>query len=59
MLDEISLDKLRIFLAAVDDGNFSAAGRRLLRAQSAISEAVNTLELQLGVTLFDRNCRYP
>jgi DNA-binding transcriptional LysR family regulator len=59
MLDGISLDQLRIFLAAVDEGSFSAAGRRLLRAQSAISEAVSTLELQLGVTLFDRSGRYP
>jgi DNA-binding transcriptional LysR family regulator len=34
---------LHIFLAAVDEGIFPAAGRRLLRVQSAISEAVNTL----------------
>lgn len=59
MLDAISLDQLRIFLAAVDEGSFSAAGRKLLRAQSAISEAVNTLEQQLGVALFDRSGRYP
>jgi hypothetical protein len=28
MLDRISLDQLRTFIAAVDEGSFSAAGRR-------------------------------
>lgn len=59
MLDGISLDQLRTFVAAVDEGSFSAAARRLGRAQSAASELVRGLELQLGVTLFDRSGRYP
>jgi DNA-binding transcriptional LysR family regulator len=59
MLDGISLDQLRTFLAAVDEGSFSAAGRRLSRTQSAVSEAIGTLETHLGVTLFDRSGRYP
>jgi DNA-binding transcriptional LysR family regulator len=59
MLDGISLDQLRTFLAAVHEGSFSAAGRRLLRTQSAVSEAIGTLEMHLGVTLFDRSGRYP
>ncbi|PKU23217.1 LysR family transcriptional regulator [Telmatospirillum siberiense] len=59
MLDGISLDQLRSFLAAVDEGSFSAAGRRLSRTQSAVSEAIGTLEMHLGVTLFDRAGRYP
>jgi DNA-binding transcriptional LysR family regulator len=59
MLDGISLDQLRILLAAVDEGSFSAAGRRLSRTQSAVSEAIGTLEMHLGVTLFDRSGRYP
>jgi DNA-binding transcriptional LysR family regulator len=59
MLDGVSLDQLRAFLAAVDEGSFSAAGRRLSRTQSAISEAIGTLEMHLGVTLFDRSGRYP
>ena len=37
MLDGISLDQLRTFVAAVDEGSFSAAARRLGRAQSAAS----------------------
>lgn len=59
MLDALSLDQIRAFLAAVQEGSFSAAGRRLGRAQSAVSEMIRTLEIQLGVELFDRAGRYP
>src|SRR5437762_503804 len=54
MLDGVSLDQLRSFIAAVDAGSFSAAGRRLGRAQSVISQTLANLEGQLGVRLFDR-----
>src|SRR6202051_217760 len=59
MLDGVSLDQLRAFIAAVDEGSFSAGARRLHRAQSAVSELVSNLEAQLGVALFDRSDRYP
>ncbi|MBB2793817.1 UNVERIFIED_ORG: DNA-binding transcriptional LysR family regulator [Rhizobium pisi] len=59
MLDGLSLDQLRTFISAADEGSFSAAARRLGRAQSAVSELVRSLEIQLGVTLFDRSGRYP
>ncbi|WOA52539.1 LysR family transcriptional regulator [Dickeya solani] len=59
MLDGVSLDQLRTFITAVDEGSFSAAARRLRRAQSAVSELVRGLEEQLDVTLFDRTGRYP
>jgi DNA-binding transcriptional LysR family regulator len=59
MLDGVSLDQLRIFVAAADEGSFSAAARRLKRTQSAISESIANLEAQLAVTLFDRSSRYP
>ncbi len=59
MLDSISLDQLRIFIASVDEGSFSAAARRLGRAQSVVSEMVAALEGQMGVPLFDRSGRYP
>src|ERR1700733_8113438 len=59
MLDGVSLDQLRTFIAAVDEGSFSAASRKLLRSQSVISEAVGNLEDQIGVALFDRSGRYP
>ena len=59
MLDGVSLDQLRAFIAAVDEGSFSAGARRLRRAQSAVSELVSNLEAQLDVALFDRSERYP
>jgi DNA-binding transcriptional LysR family regulator len=59
MLDGVSLDQLRAFIAAVDAGSFSAGARKLHRAQSAVSELVSNLEAQLGVVLFDRSERYP
>lgn len=49
-----TLDQLQIFLAVIGEGSFSAAGRRLGRAQSAISYAIGNLEAQLGLALFDR-----
>ncbi len=59
MLDGVTLDQLRTFIAAADEGSFSAAGRKLRRAQSVVSQTLANLEGQLGVTLFDRSGRYP
>ena len=59
MLDAVTLDQLRTFIAAADQGSFSAAARKLRRAQSVVSQALANLEGQLGVTLFDRSARYP
>jgi len=54
-----TLDQLRVLAAIADAGSFSAAARRLNRAQSVISYTVANLEAQLGVTLFDRAGRTP
>jgi len=59
MLDAVTLDQLRTFIAAAEEGSFSAAGRKLRRAQSVVSQTLANLELQLGVALFDRSARYP
>ena len=59
MLDAVSLDQLRTFITAVDEGSFSAASRKLLRSQSVVSETISNLEQQIGVQLFDRSGRYP
>lgn len=59
MLDGVTLDQLRTFIAAADEGSFSAAGRKLRRAQSVVSQTLANLELQLGVQLFERRNRYP
>lgn len=59
MLDALSLDQLRTFVAAADEGSFSAAGRKLRRAQSVVSHTLANLELQVGFALFERTGRYP
>lgn len=59
MQDSVSLGQLRTFIAAADEGSFSAAGRRLKHAQSVVSQTVSHLETQLGVRLFDRTARFP
>nr|WP_315591715.1 LysR family transcriptional regulator [uncultured Cupriavidus sp.] len=59
MLDGVTLDQLRAFVATVDEGSFSAAARKLFRAQSMVSSLVADLEAQLCVPLFDRSRRYP
>lgn len=59
MLDGVSLDQLRTFIAAADEGSFSAAARKLNRVQSAVSGWVSNLEAQIGVQLFDRTARFP
>jgi DNA-binding transcriptional LysR family regulator len=59
MLETLTLDQLRTFIEAADTGSFSAAARRLRRAQSVVSQTLGKLEAQLGVRLFDRGRRYP
>jgi DNA-binding transcriptional LysR family regulator len=49
-----SIDQLLVLLAVEEEGSFTAAARRLGRATSAISYAIDTLEQQLGLPLFDR-----
>jgi DNA-binding transcriptional LysR family regulator len=59
MLDAMSMDQLRTFIAAAEEGSFSAAGRILRRAQSVVSATLANLEQQVGFALFDRSARYP
>ena len=59
MIGHFTLDQLRVLVAIAETGSFSAAGRRLQRAQSAISQAVATLEEMQGVLLFDRSGHRP
>ncbi|WP_119270295.1 LysR family transcriptional regulator [Taklimakanibacter deserti] len=49
-----TLDQLQVLLAVAETGSFSAAGRKLNRAQSVISYTIANLEAQLGVKLFER-----
>lgn len=59
MIGNLTLDQLRVLVTIADIGSFSAAGRRLGRVQSAISQAVATLEDTQGVLLFDRSNHRP
>lgn len=58
-MDALSLDQLLVFTTVAEAGSFSAAARRLNRAQSAITYAVQKLEEQTGVELFDRSAYRP
>jgi len=53
-MDAISLDQMRTFIAVADHGGLSAAARAMGRAQSAVTYAVQKLEAEAGVRLFDR-----
>jgi DNA-binding transcriptional LysR family regulator len=50
----MTLQQLEYFLAAFDDGSFSAAAERLHLAQPSLSEQVRRLEAELGLPLFAR-----
>jgi DNA-binding transcriptional LysR family regulator len=49
-----SIDQLLVLLHVAESGSFTAAAKRLGRATSAISYAIDTLERQLGLPLFYR-----
>lgn len=59
MLDALTLDQMRVFLAVAETGSFRAGAGRLARAQSAVSYAIANLEGQLQVALFDRSSKRP
>lgn len=59
MIDPLTLDQMRVFVAVAEAGSFRAAAQRLRRVQSAVSHALASLETQLGVRLFDRSGRRP
>src|SRR5258708_2032149 len=59
MLDGLTLDQIRIFLAVADAGSFSKAAKQMNRAQSAVTYGIQKLETQLGIPLFDRAAYRP
>lgn len=58
-MEAITLDQFAVFLAIVEEGSFAAAARKLGRAQSAVTYAIQKLEDQTGVPLFDRTSYRP
>jgi DNA-binding transcriptional LysR family regulator len=53
----LSLKKIRYFIATADAGQVSHAGIQLGISQSAITAAVQQLEAELGVILFERHAQ--
>lgn len=51
------LSELEVFLAVVETGGFTAAGRRIGASQPVVSKAIGALEDRLGVALFNRSTR--
>ena len=55
-----TLDQMSVLLAIADTGSLAAAARRLGRAPSVVSYALDNLENQLGLSLFERvTTRHP
>ncbi|MGB1239627.1 MAG: LysR family transcriptional regulator [Pseudomonadales bacterium] len=52
-----NLEQLRMFVVTADTGSFSACARQLGKAQSAVSQGIANLEIDLGVEIFDRATR--
>jgi DNA-binding transcriptional LysR family regulator len=52
-------DQMQAFVLAAELGSFSAAARRMGKAQSAVSAAIANLEIDAGIELFDRTGRNP
>ncbi|WP_085025478.1 LysR family transcriptional regulator [Ensifer aridi] len=50
-------EAMTVFLAVVEEGDFSAAARRLRMTPSAVSKIIGRLEARLGVRLLQRSTR--
>lgn len=55
----MTLEQLRSFCAIVETGSFRAAAEQLFKVQSAVSTAIQNLEQELGLNLFDRSAYRP
>ena len=58
-MNALTLDQFAVFVAVVDEGSFAAAARRMNRAQSAVTYAIQKLEEQSCLSLFDRSAYRP
>ena len=48
-----------MLVVSTEQGSFSACARKLGKAQSAVSQGISNLEIDLGIQLFDRKTRKP
>lgn len=53
----MTLEDLRILVAACEAGSMSSLARELRRTQSAVSQHIARLEAELGIRLFERHAR--
>jgi len=51
----VDLEAIRVLIAVVDQGSFSAAAEKLNKTQSAVSYQVSKLEQKLDTQVFDRS----
>lgn len=58
-MNAITLDQFLVFLTIVEEGSFAAAARKLSREKSAITYAIQKLEEQSNLLLFDRSTYRP
>ncbi len=54
-----NIEHLRMFIETIEQGSFSACAKKLGKVQSAISQGIANLEVDLNVQLFDRSTRKP
>ncbi|WP_114766294.1 LysR family transcriptional regulator [Vibrio rhodolitus] len=54
-----NLQQLETLVLCVECGSFSAAARKLAKAQSAVSTTISNLEIDTGILIFDRSSRTP
>jgi DNA-binding transcriptional LysR family regulator len=53
----MDLAELEVFLTVTREGRFSRAAEKMHRTQSAVSQTIRKLEVELGEPLFDRSSR--
>ena len=53
----MDISQLEVFLAVARERRFSRAAEKLFRTQSAVSQTIRKLELEIGEPLFDRSSR--
>jgi DNA-binding transcriptional LysR family regulator len=53
----MELSQLEVFVAVARERRFSRAAEKLFRTQSAVSQTIHKLEVELGEALFDRSSR--
>lgn len=56
---QLSIEQLQAFVVTVQTGSFSAAARKLNKAQSSVSGLISNLEIETGCALFDRSKNRP